>query len=252
MKKIIVNGDKLRIALSEMSLSIVNAAKKGNIGEKTLHRILNNEPIKESIILRLFQNLGINYRDYLSEELDSSSNKEANLKIVYTDKPNIEVIFEKFTLPQSTDIPLELLWEFDITDPTEEALNLIKTFNTALSEYCSYTDKEINRLDFDSSYRRLKSNTKIKGHVDTLKTHGIYTFSGIYNAWSSRDETRSTENGEIKEKFYWSTKYLGLFLTQKRDINHVIASVNAGNPPPIRMEKDYFNVTVNEDPFYYM
>ena len=249
MKKIAINSNKLRDSISSMSLTIKSAAAKGQIGEKTIHRMLNGESIKETSIINFFQNLRLDYKDFLLEKIDiRNENELVEESIAFTAGANSKVILKSFALPHSYDLPIDVLWKFDLVDASKEILETIESLNSILSEYCSYTNEQINSLAFDQSFYRLSTTSTINNYIEELRKKEVYTYSGIYNTWN--DYENSMPSGELL-KVYSITKYLALYFTRKSHVKKYVASVNVGKSPPDKMEDKYTKVIVDGDIDYY-
>jgi hypothetical protein len=249
MKKFAINGQKLRDSISSLSLTIKSAAVKGQIGEKTIHRMLNGETIKETSIINFFQNLRLDYKDFLLEKVDIKNDKELEEESIgYTAGANSKVILKSFALPHSYDLPITILWKFDLVDASKEILQIIESLNPILSEYSSYTEEQINSLTFDESFYRLSTTSTINNYIEELSKNEVYTYSGIYKVWDTYEN--SLPSGELI-KYYNKKNYLALYFTRESHIKKYIASVNVGESPPDKMEDNYTNVIVDGDYNYY-
>jgi len=249
MKKIKINGFLLRGAISKKSLTIVNAAEKGGIGEKTIHRLLNGEAIKEAIVLKLFRNLGLNHQEYLmfSNPFDSLDDGKS-LTIKNMQGANSQTTLFPFEMPFSGSIPALFIWDFDVSNPNDELLDLFKKLNQNLEEYCNAED--INSLSFEGSFTRLTSTSSIFNIIKEISKHKVFTFSGVYDYYTSSKE-QLYDGKEDWVKYYSSSKRFYLYFTENSLLSHVIAKVNKGEYPPSKMEEGFSNVVVNGDYDYY-
>ena len=250
MKKLKINGAKLRSTISSMSLLIKSAAEdKGKIGVKTLHRMLNGEEINKDVVLKLFQNLGLDYIEYLSHNNSSEEiSKDNESKIELTANPNYTIILNKFELPHSYYLPLKIIWVFDFTNPSEEILELLESFNSTLTEYCGTEKSKVDTLSFENSFLRLKSTNIIDSYVSKLASYQIQIFSSLYKVWEYSDEEWQYEDFRVA---YLNSEYqLALYFTRD-NLKRFIASVNIGTPPPLKVPDGYNNIIVDGNSSYY-
>lgn len=243
MKKITINGDLLRKAISNKSLTILNAARIGKIAEKTLHRLLNGEPIKESKVVMFFKNMELNHLDYLEDSFNANK-KDNGESFVRSNMQgsNNEITLVPFEMPHSHEIPSFIIWDFDITNPSDELLELFKKFNKNMEDYCN--KENINVLSFDGSFARLSLTSSTHKIVKEISQHDVFVFSGMYKFFSTSEEF-CMDGTDDKIKHYNSSMYLYLYITQNSFLTHVIAKVNGGKYPPIKKEEKYKYVLVD-------
>ena len=253
MKKVKINGSKLKQTIKGMSLTIKAAAlNRGQIGEKTLYRLLSGEEINETVVLRFFQNLGIRYSDYIidNDKLELTKN-EPEEELELTGNSNSKIVLQKFELPDSFYLPIKMNWIFDFTNPNIKVLETLKSLNKSLIDYCESKKKETETLSFENSFSRLISTNEIKDYINDLEANGIFTYSGIYTAWNSREEEHQHDEDHYRVLCLDSTFKLALYFSRTNISNKFIAAINIGTPPPPRIGKVYSNIIVNGDFNYY-
>ena len=251
MRKLIIDGNQLREEISNKNITNKNAASLGKIGEKTLYRMLNGEPIKEKIIINFFKNLQLNHSNFILDTSDANEKDSGKtISINNVAKSNSETILYPFEMPSSSNIPSLTIWDFDIANPSDEILELLKKFNTLLEEYFNF--EEINSLNFEGSFTRLEKDSKINKIVKELFQHNILTFSRIFKYHKTNiDYPIGDGTRDIIEKHYNSSYRLYLYFTRNRLLTHIYAKINIGTVPPIKREDGYHNVVVDGDYDYY-
>lgn len=251
MNKVVINGELLRKAISDKCLTIVNAAEKGKIGEKTLHRLLKGEAIKENVVISFFQNLKLSHSEYLINN-SGVNHKDSGESITRNTVAgsNSSIILFPFQMPCSTSIPHLIIWDFDIINPNKELLELFKKLNENLEEYCDA--ENINSLSFEGSFARLTLTSATFDIIKEIAKHKVYAFSGTYDYYKeSQEKVNDFDGKEDWFKYYNSSQRLYLYFTENNLIKRVEAHVNIGKEPPWKMEDGFKNVIVNGDKNYY-
>lgn len=252
MKKLKINGKKLKTAINNLSLTIKSAAvDRGQIGEKTLHRLLRGEAINEAVVLRFFQNLGLHVNDFVIDSGQIESSRKENEKIIINENSNYKIVLKKFELPNSYYLPIEIDWIFDFTNPNIKVIDTLKSLNTSLTEYCGIDKGKSNSRNFENSLLRLVSTNIIKEYIQELEDNEIYTYSGIYTGWEDYDEEHRHLDRFYKIKYVNSKFKLALYFTRNNTANKLVADINIGFIPPMEIVKGYDNIIVDGDVDYY-
>ena len=136
LKKISIDGDKLREHIKGHNYTIKGFAEKVNIGEKTLHRLLSGEAIRRDKVETIAHFLDITVDHILKDgALNKVDNDGADGYRFYNGTS--EITLTPFEKQHFFFKPYTLVWKFDISPVTQEQLEIIESFESTVRDYLS-------------------------------------------------------------------------------------------------------------------
>lgn len=237
LKKISIDGSRLRSAIRDQGQTIKGLAERVRIGEKTMHRLLNGEEIRSDKVEKIFTAMNLKVEDFIQGS--NFSGRGGDSAQSYTFTGNSEITLSGFEIPDFRLLPLTLTWRLDVPSPNTKQLEALQQFNATLSSYLS--TKRDSYVDFDTEFTKLSMGHEISNAVSGMRDLGIYAYFGVYQRWISMDEDYQHFYDGYKmgvQRIYLSQNLMAVLMTSRVKSGTVQALVDKGDPPYDRMFND--------------
>ncbi len=237
LKKISIDGDKLREHIRAHGDSIKRFAEKVNIGEKTLHRLLNGEAIRRDKVEAIAHFLDITVDHILEDEALNTADNDGADGYRFNNGTS-EITLTPFEKQHFFFKPYALVWKFDISPVNQKQLEIIESFESTVRDYLSKAPGHDG--EFVQEFADLSMGVEIASRIDELEKKGLYAFFAGYTKYHVNDDPSFTPDGDVlgHKRHYRAQDLVAILITNRVKTGTVSAFVDQGEWPPCLVYND--------------